>query len=176
MLTPILSWYEGHNFTSLGKILKCSKLYCTKHMESSEGRTSSTHSFAYSYRLVKKCFMKFCEISKCHNFLIFQPIFIRFSLFCSKLFTLSSEIKWNLFRISPLMVKSCPSEPAVFWQKGVCVRISDLFFLHLGGYRSRNFHLANSQKSLSFRFWDTRAYLLNFWQFCCFCVGKRAYV
>ena len=26
----------------------------------------------YSYRLVKKCFLKICEISKCHNFLIFQ--------------------------------------------------------------------------------------------------------
>ena len=66
--------------------------------------TSSTHSFAYSYRLVKKCFLKICETSKCHNFLIFQPIFIRFSLFCSNIFTLSSKIKLNLFRISPLMM------------------------------------------------------------------------
>ena len=37
-----------------------------------------------------------------NNFLIFQQIFIMFSLFCSKMFTLSSEIKLNLFRISPL--------------------------------------------------------------------------
>ena len=42
---------------------------------------TSTRSFAYSYQLVKKCFLKICETSKCHNFLIFQPIFIRFSLF-----------------------------------------------------------------------------------------------
>ena len=71
-------------------------------MASSEAMTSSTRSFAYSYRLVKKCFVKICKTSKCHNFLIFQPIFIRFSLFCSQNFTLSSEIKLNLFRSSPL--------------------------------------------------------------------------
>ena len=71
-------------------------------MASSEAMTSSTCSFAYSYRLVKKCFVKICETSKCHNFLIFQPIFIRFSLFCSQNVTLSSEIKLTLFRSSPL--------------------------------------------------------------------------
>ena len=38
-----------------------------------------TSLFAYSYWLVKKCFLKICETSKCHNFFIFQPIFIRFS-------------------------------------------------------------------------------------------------
>ena len=72
-------------------------------MASSEVMTSSTHSFAYSYRLVKKCFVKICETSKCHNFLIFQPIFIRFSLLCLKIFTLSSEIKLNLLWSSSLM-------------------------------------------------------------------------
>ena len=71
-------------------------------MASSEVMTSSTHSFEYSYRLVKKCFVKICETSKCHNFLIFQPIFIRFSLLCLKLFTLSSEIKLNLLWSSSL--------------------------------------------------------------------------
>ena len=55
-------------------------------------------------RLVKNCFLKICEISKFHNFLIFQPIFIRFSLFCLENFTLSSKIKLNLFRITPLMM------------------------------------------------------------------------
>ena len=64
--------------------------------------TSSTHSFAYSYRLVKKCFVKICETSECHSFLIFQPIFIRFSLLCLKNFTLSSEIKLNLLWSSSL--------------------------------------------------------------------------
>ena len=75
-------------------------------MASSEVMTSSTHSFAYSYRLVKKCFVKICETSKCQNFLIFQPIFIRFSLLCLKNFTLSSEIKLNLLWSSSLMFKN----------------------------------------------------------------------
>ena len=73
-------------------------------MENCEAMTSSTDSFAYSYRLVKKCFLKNCETTKCHNLLIFQPIFIKLSLFCSEIFTLLSEIKLNLFRISPLTV------------------------------------------------------------------------
>ena len=77
------------------------KILCTKYMASSEAMTSSTRSFAYSYQLVKKCFVKIWETSKCHNFLIFQPIFIRFSLFCSQTFTLFSEIK---FRSSPLTI------------------------------------------------------------------------
>ena len=75
---------------------------CTKWMENCEAMTSSPHSFAYSYWLVKKCFLKICETSKCHNFLIFQPIFIRFSLLCLKSFTLSSEIKLNLLWSSSL--------------------------------------------------------------------------
>ena len=81
--------------------MKFLKFLCTKWMENIE-MTSSPHSFAYSYRLVKKCFLKICEISKCHNFLIFQPIFIRFSLLCLKFFTLSSEIKLNLLWSSSL--------------------------------------------------------------------------
>ena len=97
-----ISWYEGHTITSLDKIL------CTKYMESSEGMTSSTRSFAYSYRLVKKCFLKICETSKCHNFLIFQPIFIRFSLFCSENFTLSSEIKLEQFPFKALVASWTP--------------------------------------------------------------------
>ena len=72
-------------------------------MENCEVMTSSTHSFAYSYRLVKKCFLKICETSKCHNFLIFQPIFIRFLLLCLKFFTLSSKIKLILLWSSSLI-------------------------------------------------------------------------
>ena len=75
--------------------MKFLSFLCTKWMENCEAMTSP-HSFAYSYRLVKKCFLKICETSKCHNFLIFQPIFIRFSLLCLNIFTLSSEIKLTL--------------------------------------------------------------------------------
>ena len=79
-------------YHKFGQNINIFKILCTKYMANSEVMTSSTHSFAYSYRLVKKCFVKICETSKCHNFLIFQPIFIRFSLLCLKFFTLSSEI------------------------------------------------------------------------------------
>ena len=99
-----ISWYEWHNYQRLGQKIKILKILCTKYMASSEAMTSSTHSFAYSYGLVKKCFLKICETSKFHNFLIFQPIFIRFSLFCSENFTLSSEIKLDQLRTSPLML------------------------------------------------------------------------
>ena len=97
-----ISWYEGHNFKKFGQKIKIFQIVCTKYMASSEAMTSSTHSFAYSYGLVKKCFLKICGTSKCHNFIIFQPIFIRFSLFCSENFTLSSEIKLDQLRTSPL--------------------------------------------------------------------------
>ena len=96
----------GKSNVLIAEIWNFVSFLCTKWMENCEAMTSSTHSFAYSYRLVKKCFFKICETSKCHNFLIFQPIFIRFSLFCSKIFTLSSEIKLNLFRSSPLKLKA----------------------------------------------------------------------
>ena len=82
--------------------MKFLSFLCTKWMKNCEAMTSSTHSFAYSYGLVKKCFLKICETSKFQNFLIFQPIFIRFSLFCSENFTLSSEIKLDQLRTSPL--------------------------------------------------------------------------
>ena len=96
----MLIW--GTYYHKFGQNIKIFKILCTKHMASSEVMTSSTHSFAYSYRLVKKCFVKICKTSKCHNFLIFQPIFIRFSLLCLKICTLSSEIKLNLLWSSPL--------------------------------------------------------------------------
>ena len=102
-----ISWYEGHNYQKFGQKIKIFKILCTKYMVSSEAMTS-THSFAYSYGLVKKCFLKICETWKCHNFLIFQPIFIRFSLFCSENFTLSSEIKLDKLRTSPLSIRSWP--------------------------------------------------------------------
>ena len=71
MLTPIY-WYEGHTLTSLGKILKFSKLYVQNIRQVVRWwHHQLTYSFAYSYGLVKKCFLKICETSKCRNFLIF---------------------------------------------------------------------------------------------------------
>ena len=53
-------------------------------------------------RTGQEMFSEKCKISKCHNFLIFQPIFIRFLLLFLKFFTLSSEIKLNLLWSSSL--------------------------------------------------------------------------
>ena len=103
-----ISWLWGTYFYKFGQNIKIFTILCTKYMAGSEVMTSSTHSFAYSYRLVKKCFVKICETSKCHNFLIFQPIFIRFSLLWLNMFTLSSEIKLNLLWSSSLNILDPP--------------------------------------------------------------------
>ena len=73
-----------------------------KCVENCEGMTSSTRSFEYSWGLVKKCFPKKFEISKCHNFLISYPIFIIFVPYCRGKFSLSFEIVIILARTSPL--------------------------------------------------------------------------
>lgn len=75
---------------------------CTKHLESCEAMTSSTHSFAYSYQCFKKCFVKISETSKFHNFLIFSSDFNKISLLCLQMFTLSIEINFKPVRISRL--------------------------------------------------------------------------
>ena len=66
-------------------------------MAISEAMTSSTRSFAYSYQLVKKYFVKICETSKCHNFLIFNQFSSGFHCFVHKillfLLKLSSPLK-----------------------------------------------------------------------------------
>ena len=62
-------------------------------------------------------FVKICETTKCHNFLIFQPIFIKFSPFCLIIFTLSSAIKLNLFRNFPLTPKTYQWHTSPFVQK-----------------------------------------------------------
>ena len=101
--------------------MKFLSFLCTKWMGNCEAMTSSTRSFACSYQLVKKCFLKICETSKGHNFLIFQPIFIRFSLFYSQIVTLSYEIQLNVFRISPLnmvmILLDPPADPGI-WERG----------------------------------------------------------
>ena len=75
-------------------------------MTNCEAMTSPTHSFEYSKGLVKKCFPKKCEISKCHNFLISYPIFIIFAPICGEIFTLSFEIMLILDWTSPLRVSA----------------------------------------------------------------------
>ena len=86
-------------------------------MENCEAMTSSPHSFAYSYRLVKKCFLKIYEASKCHNFLIFQPISSGFHWTCLKNVTLSSEINLNLLWSSSLMGSLEPAGAYIVYTK-----------------------------------------------------------
>ena len=89
-----VSWLKYEIFVI--SIMKC--------VENCEEMTSSTHSFEYSYGLVKKCFPKECEISKCHNFLISYPIFIIFAPFCRENLYLSFANRIILDRICPLII------------------------------------------------------------------------
>ena len=71
----------GHAFTCLSKKKKkIFKILYTKYMENCEAMRSSTHSFAYSYQLFKKCFVENFKNSKFHIFFISYPIYIKFSV------------------------------------------------------------------------------------------------
>ena len=63
--------------------------------------TSSTHSFAYSYRLFKKRFVENYENSKCHIFLIFSDLHQIFTVLFEIFYSFYC-INLNLDRISPL--------------------------------------------------------------------------
>ena len=91
-------------YHKFGQNIKIFKILCTKYMASSEVMTSSTHSFAYSYRLVKKCFVKICETSKCHNFLFFNRFSSGFHCYVWIFLLFLLKFKLYLFRISPLSV------------------------------------------------------------------------
>ena len=54
----------------------------SKYMDTCVAMTSLTHSFAYSYRLFKKCFDNNCGNSKLHIFLIIYSTYLKLSLFC----------------------------------------------------------------------------------------------
>ena len=103
MLTPIYLDSDGHTTCiTVGKI----KILCTKSLASSEAMTSSTQ-FGHSYR--QNVSRKFAKLQSVITSLV--SIFIKLSLFCSKFFTLSSEINLKLV-ISPLrkhMISSCES-------------------------------------------------------------------
>ena len=102
-----ISWYEGHTIKSLGKILNFSKFYVQniwQVVRRWHHQLTHLHIIDWSRNVL----WKFAKTWKCHNFLIFQPIFIRFSLFCLKFFTLYSEINSNLFQITPLKTTCLP--------------------------------------------------------------------
>ena len=51
---------------------------------------------------VQEMFHENCKNSKCHNFLIFYPIYIKSSLICLKMFALSFKFDLNVDQIPPL--------------------------------------------------------------------------
>ena len=97
-----IAWYEGHTITSLVKILKFSKFYVQNIWQVVRWWHHQLTHLHIHIDWSRNVLWKFAKTSKCHNFLIFQPIFIRISLLCLNIFTLSSVIKLNLLWSSPL--------------------------------------------------------------------------
>ena len=101
-----ISWYEGHTITSLGKILKFAKFYVQNIWQVVRWWHHQLTHLHIHIDWSRNVLWKFAKLqSDIHNFLIFQPIFIRFSLLCLEIFTLSSEIKINLLWSSSLINK-----------------------------------------------------------------------
>ena len=82
--------------------MKFLSFLCTKWMENCEAMTSSTHSFAYSYGLVKKCFLKICKTSNFITSLFFNRFSSGFHCSVQKILLSFSEIKLNQLWTSPL--------------------------------------------------------------------------
>ena len=61
-------------------------------------------SLEYSYGLVKKCFPKIWDISKCHSFPISYPIFIIFVTFCVAIFFLT----WKMSNYARMLLFCVP--------------------------------------------------------------------
>ena len=88
MLTPIqLDWG-----TLSQVLLNFSKFYVQKYMASSEAMTSSTRSFAYSYRLVKKCISE--NLRNCQS-VITSLFFNKYHQVLTVLFTNFYSFFWN---------------------------------------------------------------------------------
>ena len=102
-----ISWYEGHTITSLGKILTFSKFYVQNIWQVVRWWHHQLTHLHIHIDWSRNVLWKFAKIQSVHNFLIFQPIFIRFSLLCLEIFTLSSEIKLNLLWSSSLTPLYC---------------------------------------------------------------------
>ena len=73
---------------------------------------TSTHSFGYIHIDCSKSVPLKINNSKFHIFFIFHPIYIRFSWFCSKCFTLCIQLTFNLDWISPLKALESLDQPS----------------------------------------------------------------
>ena len=108
MLTPIYLDMRDITIKSLRKNLKFSKYYVQNIWQVvRRWHHQLTHLHIHT-DWSRNVSWKFATTWKCHNFLICQPIFIRFSLFSSENFTLSSEIKLDQLRASPLRRRKSP--------------------------------------------------------------------
>ena len=90
-----LLWYVmiwGHAFTCLSKKRGNFHNFIQDTWKIVRRWDHQLNSFPYSYWLFKKCFVEKYKNKKFHIFLIFYPIYIKFSLFYSKCFNLSIEL------------------------------------------------------------------------------------
>ena len=102
MLTPIYLDMRDMTIKSLGKNLKFSKFYVQNIWQVvRRWHHQLTHLHIHT-DWSRNVSWKFAKLESVITSLFFQPIFIRFSLFCSENFTLSSEIKLDQLRTSPL--------------------------------------------------------------------------
>ena len=123
-----ISWYEGHTITSLGKILKFSKFYVQNIWQVVRWWHHQVTHLHIHIDWSRNCFVKICEISKCHNFLIFQPIFIRFFImeFFFKMIIDDSDLD------------SCPPPPLLKTDYAIngCNKVTDKYVTNIKRNRS----------------------------------------
>ena len=84
----------------------CRIMFALIYFDNCEVMRSSTHSFAYTYRLFKKCLVDNYEYKQLHIFLIFPPIYIKCSLFYSKWIHVKS---YTVYRRDGLVVRASAS-------------------------------------------------------------------
>ena len=97
-----MSWYEGHTITSLGKIFRFSKFYVQNIWQVVR---QWHHQLAHLHIHIdwsRNVLWKLVKFQSVITSLFFNQISSGFHCFVQKFVTLSSEIKLNLFRSSPL--------------------------------------------------------------------------
>ena len=105
MVWSDIFWYgDIHVWAKKKKIIF--KIVCTKYMGNCEAMRSSTHSFAYSYRLFKKCFWWKLQKFKI-SYLPYLLSHLKHQMF-TVIFEMFYSFSWNnlnLNRVSPLIYR-----------------------------------------------------------------------
>ena len=97
-----ISWYEGHTITSLGIILKISKLYVQNIWQVVRWWHHQLAHLHIHIDWSRNVSWKFAKLQNVITSLFFNRFSLGFHCFCSENFTLSSEIKLEQLRTSPL--------------------------------------------------------------------------